>query len=264
MRAVRILTLLLVLAPLLVPLGYAAAQEAVNAVEVDEEESELGARSIRDWYDMGGWIMHGIVACSVLTLGLILERAWVLRRGVVIPRDLLSQLHEHLKRREIPKVLSLCSGSDSSIARVVRAGLLHFEQGLAHMQDAVDTAGSFEAALLRRNLPMLAALANIATMMGLLGTVLGMIESFDLIAKTGTGDARVVAGGIFQALVTTAAGLMVGISAIASHSFLRRRVEVLEADLEEIAFGMLEELSARGEAPEPPGLETTTLTPQEA
>ena len=68
--------------------------------------------------------------------------------------------------------------------------------------------------------------------MGLLGTVLGMIESFELIAKTGTGDARVVAGGIFQALVTTAAGLMLGITAVLIHSYLRRKVEVLEADLD--------------------------------
>ncbi|MFQ5513033.1 MAG: MotA/TolQ/ExbB proton channel family protein [Myxococcota bacterium] len=230
--------------------------------EVDEAE---GARTFRDWYEMGGWIMHGILGCSVLTFGLVLERLRALRRGAVIPAALLAKLHEQMKRRDLRQVMSLCVGSDSSIARVLRAGLLHVDQGLARMQDAVETAGGFEATLLRRNLPMLAALANIATMMGLLGTVLGMIESFDLIAKTGTGDARVVAGGIFQALVTTAAGLIVGITAVACHSFLRRRVEVLEADLEEISFRMLEDFAVHGPAPETattgpaPG-----LTPQEA
>ncbi len=132
------------------------------------------------------------------------------------------------------------------------------------MQDAVETAGAHEATLLRRNLPMLAALANIATMMGLLGTVLGMIESFDLIAQTGTGDARVVAGGIFQALVTTAAGLIVGITAIGFHSFLRRKVEVLEGDLDEISFRMLEQLSLDHEAPEPAEPGAAQLTPAEA
>jgi biopolymer transport protein ExbB len=111
---------------------------------------------------------------------------------------------------------------------------------------------------------MLAALANIATMMGLLGTVLGMIESFDLIAQTGTGDARVVAGGIFQALVTTAAGLMVGITAIAAHSFLRRKVEVLETDLDEISFRMLEELSLERQEPAPAKAAAGQLTPAEA
>ena len=106
----------------------------------------------------------------------------------------------------------------------------------------VETAGDHEATVLRRNLPLLAAIGNMATMMGLLGTVLGMIQSFDLIATTGTGDARVVAGGIFQALVTTAAGLMVGLLAIGFHSFLRRKVEVLEIDLGEKSFRLLEDL----------------------
>ena len=114
---------------------------------------------------------------------------------------------------------------------------------------------------------MIAALGNIATMIGLLGTVLGMIQSFDLIAKTGTGDARVVAGGIFQALITTAGGLMVGISAIGAHSYLRRKVEVLEIDLEETSFRLLEELSVeRGGAPgeEVRGTGSGSLAPAEA
>ena len=97
-------------------------------------------------------------------------------------------------------------------------------------------------ALERTSLPLLAALGNMATMLGLLGTVLGMIESFDLIAKTGTGDARVVAEGIFQALVTTAAGLMVGLVAIGAHSLLRRKAELLEVELVEKASRMLEDL----------------------
>jgi biopolymer transport protein ExbB len=241
------------------------AQEGVAEVarEASAEEESADSRTVRDWYNMGGWIMHGILTCSILTLALVLERVWALRRNAIVPSGLLSELHDNLQSREISQVLRLCGSSDTSIARVLRAGLLHFDLGLARMQDAVDTAGAHEATLLRRNLPMLAALANIATMMGLLGTVLGMIESFDLIAKTGTGDARVVAGGIFQALITTAAGLTVGITAVGFHSYLRRKVEVLEADLEEIAFRMLEDLSVfRESAPAqdaPPG----RLAPQE-
>jgi len=248
----------------------AAAQEAEGAAGIEEtvalseeEESETG-RTLQDWYGMGGWIMHGILGCSILTLALILERAWALRRNGIIPGRLLGKLQGHIQRREMSQLLTLCGGSNTSLARVLRAGLIHFERGLAEMQDAVETAGSHEATLLRRNLPMLAALANIATMMGLLGTVLGMIESFDLIAQTGTGDARVVAGGIFQALVTTAAGLMVGITAIAAHSFLRRKVEVLETDLDEISFRMLEEFSLERQEPAPAKAEAGQLTPAEA
>ncbi len=251
-------------------LPEARAQEAgaetgaeETSATVEEEETEPG-RSVQDWYDMGGWIMHGILGCSILTLALVFERIWSLRRNAVIPRSLLSKLRDHLQQRDMKQIVVLCGSSDTSIARVLRAGLLHFDKGLGEMQDAVETAGSHEAILLRRNLPMLAALANIATMMGLLGTVLGMIASFDLIAQTGTGDARVVAGGIFQALVTTAAGLIVGITAIGFHSILRRKVEVLEADLDEISFRMLEDLSL--ERPEPVHVDANAaqLTPAEA
>jgi biopolymer transport protein ExbB len=254
------------------PTAEAAAETAkVRArAELDriEAESALAAeegRTLADWYGMGGWIMHGLVFCSVLVMTLVLERMWALRRNAVIPRKFMKAVMQHWERREIPQVVALCAASDVSIARVMRSGLIHFEEGLSRVEDAIGVSGDHEATLLRRNLPVLAALGNIATMMGLLGTVLGMIESFDLIAKTGTGDARVVAGGIFTALVTTAAGLMVGITAIAAHSYLRRKVEVLEIDLEETSFRLLESLAVeRSASPGPAAANAGGLTPQEA
>jgi biopolymer transport protein ExbB len=209
------------------PEPASAEEEVQPVVAMELPEGETSGRTLRDWYGMGGWIMHLLVGCSVVSFTLVLERAWSLRRSAVIPRKF---------------VLSLCAMSDTAIARVLRAGLIHFGEGLTRVEDAVETSGSHEHTLLRRNLSLLSALGNIATMLGLLGTVLGMIESFDLIAKTGTGDARVVAGGIFQALVTTAAGLMVGIFAIAAYSYFRRKVEILVIDLEDISFRLLEAL----------------------
>ncbi|MCP4007572.1 MAG: MotA/TolQ/ExbB proton channel family protein [bacterium] len=219
-----------------------AAQRASSRGAEEAIDKAAAARTLRDYYDMGGWIMHFLVALSIISGAVILERLWGLRRGSVIPRRFLQKLRDHSHRREMKQVLELCASSDNAIARVLRSGLLHFDQGLANMEDAVETSGQHEATVLRRNLPLLAALGNMATMMGLLGTVLGMIEAFELIAKTGTGDARVVASGIFQALITTAAGLMVGLFAIGFHSYLRRKVEVLEIDLEEKSFRMLEDL----------------------
>jgi len=223
------------------PAATAPAQPTPTQTEADSEDE---GRTLADWYGMGGWIMHGLVLCSILTVAMVLERLWALRRGAVIPRKFMRTLMTHWRERDIPQVVALCAGSNVSIARVLRAGLLHFDEGLARVEGAIDVAGEHEATLLRRNLSVLAALGNIATMMGLLGTVLGMIESFDLIAQTGTGDARVVAGGIFQALVTTAAGLIVGITAVAMHSYLKRKVEILEIDLEDTSFRLMEELNA--------------------
>jgi biopolymer transport protein ExbB len=243
---------ILTLAPL-APLAGAVAQEAATPEpEAVVEEPRTAAaeteavddepRTLGDWYALGGWVMHVIVACSIISLTLALERAWSTRRSAVISRKFLKQIRDHWNRRELPQVLEICRKTESAIARVLRVGLVHLDQGLARMQDAIEAQTVHETTILRRNLPLLAALGNIATMLGLLGTVLGMIESFDLIAKTGTGDARVVAGGIFTALVTTAAGLMVGISTIAAHSFFRRRVDVLEIDLSEISLRLLEDL----------------------
>ncbi len=270
MRKLLLMSLLLVSAawllslPLVARDAVAQEQAVEESVVLTEAEETEGGRTLQDWLEMGGRIMWGIAACSALTLGLVLERFWALRRNGVIPRSLLAKLHDHLSQRDISQILTLCGSSETSLARVLRAGLLHFDHGLGSMQDAVETAGAHEATLLRRNLPMLAALANIATMMGLLGTVLGMIESFDIIAQTGTGDARVVAGGIFKALVTTATGLIVGITAIGFHAFLRRKVEVLESDLDEISFRMLEQLSLDHEAPEPAEPGAAQLAPAEA
>jgi biopolymer transport protein ExbB len=240
--------------------GLALAQEAPQAAASESaapSEPEEG-RTLAAWYAMGGWIMHGLVLCSILTIAMVFERVWSLRRGAVIPRRFMRALMEHWRARDIEAVITMCAKSDVSIARVLRAGLLHFDEGLVRVEGAIEVAGDHEATLLRRNLSVLAALGNIATMMGLLGTVLGMIDAFDVIAQTGTGDARLVAGGIFQALVTTAAGLVVGISAVAMHSYLRRKVEILEIDLEETSFRLMEELSLdRGDA-------SGDLTPQEA
>lgn len=245
------------------PAPPAAEAGAAPSAEAQQEEQFEGAvevpvpgemktesRTLQDWYALGGWIMHFLVGCSVIAFALVLERTWNLRRNSVIPRKFLREVNEHLHRREMMQVLALCAAADSSIARVLKSGLIHFREGLARIEDAIETAGAHEETALRRNLPLLGALANIATMLGLLGTVLGMIESFDLIARTGTGDARVVASGIFQALVTTAAGLMVGIPTIAFYSFFRRRADVLVIELEEISMGLIQNL-AQDQAEEP-------------
>lgn len=220
----------------------AGAEEGIPEIPPAPDE-EVEGRTLADWYGMGGWIMHFILGSSVLAFALVLERAWSLRRGTVIPRRIARTIRDHLLERDVPSIREAVAAGDSSIARVLKAGLIHFDEGLARVEDAIESAGAHEQTILRRNLGLLGALSNIATMLGLLGTVLGMIASFDLIAKTGTGDARVVADGIFQALITTAAGLMVGIPTIASYSFFRRRAEVLVIELEEVSFGILQSLA---------------------
>lgn len=239
--------------------------ESTLSAEGDAAEEALPARALKDWYAMGGWVMHGLVFLSALALALIFERMLALRRGRIIPRKFMSSVMEHWSKGDLGQVVRISGDADNSMARMLRSGLIHFDEGLARVEDAVSAAADHEASLLRRNLPVLAAIGNIATMLGLLGTVIGMIASFEIIAETGTGDAREVAGGIFQALVTTAAGLMVGITAIAAHSYLRRKAEALEIELQETSIRMLEDLSVGRREPDAPVTTASRdLTPQEA
>jgi biopolymer transport protein ExbB len=227
----------------------AAATEEASGVETPPE-----ARTLADWYWMGGWVMHLILATSVFAGTLVLERLWGLRRSAVAPRSFLQAYRDAAARGDLKQVIEISTTSDNALARMLRAGLLQFDQGLAGMQAALAPAAEQESAILHRNMSLLGVVGNIATMLGLFGTVLGMIVAFDTIARTGTGDARVVAGGIFVALITTAAGLMVGIPAVGVHSLLRRRIELLEVELGEKATRMLEDLwIARGGVPLPLG-----------
>ena len=198
-------------------------------------------RTIRDWYVMGGWVMHGLALCSVVLLGITFERLIALRCGAVAPRALAREVARLAALRDVPGLEKLAGAGCSSLARLtgVAARALRDGERPAAEQVLAEAAVS-ESGRLAHNLSLLAALANLATMLGLLGTVLGMIEAFQMIATTGTSDAGVVAGGIFRALVTTAGGLSVGIVALAIHTALRRRVEGWTERLEDALNALLE------------------------
>ena len=244
--------------------GDGASEDAAEA------EDTTGQYTVYELWEFGGYTMYVLAGLSVLVMGFILERVVSLRGSAVIPGGFMRSLMAHWTSQDLARVVSLCAGSNSSIARVLRAGLLHFDEGIARMEDAVEAAGDHEATILRRNLGVIAALGNIATMVGLLGTVIGMINAFQVIANSGTGDAKLVAGGIFKALITTAGGLIVGITAVGMHSLLRRRVEVLEINLKETSFRLLEDLIRPAEATAPPKAtaeppaKDRALTPAEA
>ena len=200
--------------------AFAAGPEAAPTVD----------RSLADWYEMGGAAMHGLALCSVLVVALIGERLWALRAGATLPRALDERVRDvTLGANPLDLKRDLDVGG-SALARIA-AQALRPEATL----ESVEACGDAEVHRLQRNLPLLSAVGNLATMIGLLGTVMGMIEAFDMITISGTGDARVVAGGIFRALVTTAGGLGVGIAGLAAHALLSRLADERSALLEERA-----------------------------
>lgn len=191
--------------------------------------------------------MHFILACSILALAIVLERAVNLRKGKIISTDFIEEIKKYWYRREIDRAIQACREYNISLSRVLRAGLLRFEHGIDAVEKAIESAGQHEAAVLRQNLMLLGFLANIAPMLGLFGTVLGLTRSFDVIASLGmAGNPGAVAAGVAEALITTVFGLMVGIPTLAAYYYFKRKVELRVLEMEEVSLALIEDLAYEG------------------
>jgi biopolymer transport protein ExbB len=193
--------------------------------------------------EKGGIMMYPIFFCSILMLGIGLERAYTLRRKNIINSDFLKKVRAHWNWKDIQLGLQLCNSYDNSLARILKAGLLRFGGKVDEIERAIAGAGQHEASLLSSNLRVLGAVANLTPMLGLLGTVFGMIKAFNVISISGTGNPALVASGISEALITTAAGMLVGIPSLALYHFFRGRIDYFVFEMEEISLQLLEEHS---------------------
>ncbi len=193
--------------------------------------------------EKGGLMMFPILFCSILMVGIAIERAYSLRRKNIIDPEFLKKVRSHWNWKDIQLGLQLCKTYDTSLARILKAGLLRFGGKVDEIERAIEGAGQHEASLLTSNLRVLGAVANITPMLGLLGTVFGMIKAFNVISQSGTGNPGLVASGISEALITTAAGMLVGIPALALYHYFRGRIERFVFEMEEISFQLVEEVS---------------------
>jgi biopolymer transport protein ExbB len=208
------------------------------------QEKEVASEwEILKLIEKGGIMMYPIFFCSILMLGIGLERAYTLRRKNIINSDFLKKVRAHWNWKDIQLGLQLCNTYDNSLARILKAGLLRFGGKVDEIERAIAGAGQHEASLLSSNLRVLGAVANLTPMLGLLGTVFGMIKAFNVISISGTGNPALVASGISEALITTAAGMLVGIPALALYHFFRGRIDYFVFEMEEISLQLLEEHS---------------------
>ncbi len=184
--------------------------------------------------EAGGWVMGPILACSVAALAIILERAFALRRRRVIPAGLVARVWELLKggRLDANALREIARGSP--LGRILAAGLSNRNQPREVMKETLEDVGRQVVHELDRYLNTLGTIAAVSPLLGLYGTVLGMIKVFTAISEHGVGQAGVLAGGIAEALITTAAGLTVAIPALMFHRYFRGRVDglVLHMELE--------------------------------
>lgn len=192
----------------------------------------------------GGPIMVPIALCSVVGLAFFLERYWALRTQRIIPRDVRIELCELAKQGRMSDALTLCRKHDIALCRLIEVVLVRADKPRNQIKEAVEEAGRRELAEMERHTEVVGTVAAIAPLLGLLGTVLGMILTFEVIQDQGLGVVSSLAGGISQALVTTFAGLSVGIPALIGHRYLLSRVDSLALDLEEASSEILDLLEA--------------------
>jgi biopolymer transport protein ExbB len=193
--------------------------------------------------EKGGGLMYPIIFSSILMTGIAIERAYSLRKKNIINQDFLKNIRVHWNSKDAQKGIQLCDSYNNSLSRILKVGLLRFGGKVEEIERAIEGAGQHETSLLNSNLRVLGAVANITPMLGLLGTVFGMIKAFNVISQSGTGNPGLVASGISEALVTTAAGMVVGIPALALYHYFRGKIDGYVFEMEEISFQLVEELS---------------------
>ncbi|WP_152206855.1 MotA/TolQ/ExbB proton channel family protein [Marinobacter changyiensis] len=188
----------------------------------------------------GGIIMVPIVACSILALAIILERFWSLRESRVAPQTSINELWRWIKKKELNgRKLKALQGS-SPMGRILASGLMNAKHGREIMKESIEHEASQVIHELERFLNPLGTVATITPLLGLLGTVIGMIKVFAEIQLAGVGDAGNLAGGISEALMTTAAGLSVAIPALICHRYFLRHVDELVVNMEQEAIKLVE------------------------
>jgi len=197
-----------------------------------------------DLINSGGWVMYPLLLCSLAGLGLIIERLWALRRSRIIPASFLVSVNNLMDKRRFDEVAFLCQDNDTAAARLVSAALKLAGRRRNLFKDAMEDAGRKEAGFLTAHLGALYLIASISPLLGLLGTVTGMINAFDSIATDGVGNPGLLAGGISEALLTTASGLCVAIPILVFHRALLSRAQTFTAELEDLSADLLEALAA--------------------
>jgi len=198
----------------------------------------------------GGWLMVPIILCSVVALAIIGERFWVLKQDKVLPTNLVAQVWQLHKKGELDAERIKLLRDSSPLGRILSAGLINMHHEREVMKEAIEETGRQVVLELERFLNTLGTIASITPLLGLLGTVIGMIKVFTAITAHGVGNPTILAGGISEALITTAAGLSVAIPSLMFYRYFRGKVDALVLKMEEEALKMVEVIHGEREVAE--------------
>lgn len=191
--------------------------------------------------------MYPIIACSVISLAIFLEKMWVLRKRRIIPSKFVEYIEELIKKGKVKEAIAVCNGSGAAVAQIVKNVIEKGGEGVGEMRRVAEDVGRRVVIDLERYLDGMATIATISTLLGLLGTISGMIRIFSVISYQKIVDPSSLAGGISEALYTTAAGLSVAIPTFVGYKFLSGKIQKIAVSLEEVALRFIELLRIRNE-----------------
>jgi biopolymer transport protein ExbB len=197
----------------------------------------------------GGLMMVPLILCSIIAAAIILERLWTLQKSRVVPPELAEKVWRWVETRQIQEKHIFALRQNSPLGKILAAGLANRHRDRAIVKEAIEDTGRHVIHELERYLNALATIAAISPLLGLLGTVFGMIRTFNAISSVGVGDPTALSAGIGEALIATAAGLIVAIPAVIGYRYLRRRVDELVVDMEVEAMKLLRALEEDASVP---------------
>lgn len=194
-----------------------------------------------DIFLKGGWLMWPILVCSIIGLAVVIDRYTVLRKTRINVPAFMVRIRGMIKKKDISGAISHCMQEKSPVANIVRKGLKKYKLGHTRVKEAIENAGRQEVSKLEKGLTILATVAGVAPLLGFLGTVTGMIQAFMTIEDlAGAANPSDLAGGIWEALTTTAFGLIVGIPALAFYNYFLSSVKRTVEDMETVANDVID------------------------
>lgn len=188
--------------------------------------------NVMDFFDKGGFVIYPLILFSIIGLAIVMEKLITLRRKVVIVPEIVNVLDNIKGPGDIGLALSLCEKHKGPFANIIRVGLENRHLAKEDIKESLVDSGRQEVQHLERGLMILETIAGIAPLLGLLGTVIGILKVFNVISVMGVGQATAMAGGISEALITTIVGLSIGIPAVVAYNFFTKKAENLVLEIE--------------------------------
>ncbi len=196
-------------------------------------------QAIWEFIVKGGPTMIPLGLCSVVALAVALEKLWFLRRKRILIPEVVAVVENLRHEEDVDLTLKICSKYDSAFPNIIRVALENRDLDREELKELINDRGRQEVRSLERGMGVLETVAGIAPLLGLLGTVLGILDVFNVISSVGVGQAQSLAGGIAEALITTIVGLCIGIPALVAFNFFTHRAESLVLDIEEFTAGLM-------------------------